>query len=60
MGLADGRLALAQRLHLRAGQRDARLEGVDDLVIEAGLAVVRHHLVGPIGLAGIFRHGVTR
>ena len=33
-------LPLAQRLHLRAGQRDARLEGLADLVIEARLAVV--------------------
>jgi len=60
MGLANGRLALPQRFHLRTGQRDAGLERIDDLIVEAGLAVIRHHLVGPIGLAGIFCHGVTR
>ena len=40
IGLADGRLALAQRLHLRAGERDAGLVGLDDLVVEPRLAVV--------------------
>ena len=40
IGFADGRLALAQRLHLGAGQRDAGLERLADLIVEARLAVV--------------------
>src|ERR1700728_541110 len=37
VGLRDRRLALAQRLHLGAGQRDAGLHGLVDEVIEARL-----------------------
>src|SRR6266516_4668276 len=36
----NGRLAAAQRLHLGAGERDAGLERLADLVVEARLAIV--------------------
>src|SRR6266446_3301938 len=40
IGFRDRRPAKAQRLHLGAGERDARLEGLADLVVETRLAVV--------------------
>ena len=40
VGLRDRRLAAAQRLDLGAGQRDAGLEGLADLVVETRPAVV--------------------
>ena len=44
IGLGDRRLAGAQRLDLAAGQRDAGLELLADLVVEARLAVLRDDL----------------
>src|SRR6185437_13361175 len=44
IGLGYRRLALAQRLDLAAGKHDSSLEGVADLVIEAGPSVVGDHL----------------
>src|SRR5947209_494657 len=52
--LGDCRFAGAQRLHLRAGERDARLEFLADLVIVASAAVVGDDL--EIGF-GFRRHG---
>src|SRR5262245_64845896 len=43
VGLRDRRLAAAQRLNLRAGEREADLEGLADLVVEARLAIVGDH-----------------
>src|SRR4030095_10862088 len=40
VGFPDARLALAQRLDLAAGERNAGLEYLADFVIEARLAVV--------------------
>ena len=37
-------LPVAQRLHLGAGQHDAGLEGLADLVVEARPAVLRRDL----------------
>src|ERR1044072_1079079 len=45
IGLRDRRLADAQRFHLAAGQRDAGLELLADLVIETALAVLGDDLV---------------
>jgi hypothetical protein len=39
IGFRDRRLAVADRLHLGAGQRDAGLDGVLDRIVEPGLAV---------------------
>ena len=55
IALPDRRLAAAQRLHLGAGQRDAGLEGLADLVVEARLAVVGRDLV--VGSCPCLRHG---
>jgi hypothetical protein len=46
-GLADLPLARAQRLHLRAVQHDARLEGVEDVIVSPGFGIaqnVRHKI----------------
>src|SRR5262249_48011074 len=43
VGLRDRRLAAAQRFNLRAGEREAGLEGLADLVVEARLAIVGDH-----------------
>src|SRR5262249_24919338 len=40
IGFGDRRLAAAQRFHFRAGERDAGLEGLANLVIEARFAVL--------------------
>src|SRR5438067_11750277 len=40
IGFGDRRLAAAQRLHLRASERDPGLEGLADLVIEPCFAVL--------------------
>src|SRR5262249_54567458 len=43
VGFRDRRLAPAQRFNLRAGEREASLEGLADLVVEARLAIVGDH-----------------
>ena len=43
-----------QRLHLGAGQHDAGLERVDDLIVAARLAVLRHELSGEFALGLAF------
>src|SRR5262249_41533483 len=43
VGFRDRRLAPAQRLNLRAGEREAGLEGLPDLVVEPRLAIVGDH-----------------
>ncbi|MND67168.1 hypothetical protein D3C80_585740 [compost metagenome] len=45
IGFGDIGLAVAQRLHLGTSQHQACLIGVDDLVVEPGLAVFRNDLV---------------
>src|SRR5262249_37452095 len=40
IGFGDRRLAATQRFHLRAGERDAGLEGLADLVIEACFTIL--------------------
>ena len=45
VGFGDIGLALAQRLDLGAGQNQTGLVGIDDLVVEAGLAVFRDNLL---------------
>jgi hypothetical protein len=53
LGFGDRRLAAAQRLHLRSSERDAGLEGLADLVIERGFAVLRDNSNLLSGFAGI-------
>src|SRR5262245_23956334 len=55
--LADARLALPQRLHLCAGERQPGLDHVTDLIVEAGLAVVGHDFEVRIGFG---RHAGPR
>src|SRR5262245_57047856 len=43
VGCRDRRLAAAQRLHLCAGEREAGLERLADLIVEARLAIVGDH-----------------
>ncbi|MNV04344.1 hypothetical protein D3C71_946360 [compost metagenome] len=45
VGFGDIRLAFAQRLDLGAGQHEPCLVGINDLVVETGLAVFRNDLV---------------
>ena len=53
VGLVERHPPAAEALHLAADQRDAALERVEDLVVVAGLAIFRHHLLGRfvVGLA---------
>ena len=58
IGVLEIAPALAQALHLRPGERDPGLEGFEDLVVEAGAAVLDDHLAGagaPFGTA-FLRH----
>ena len=48
----ERRLAVAERLHLRAGQREARLEAVEEVVLVPRAAVVGDQL-GPAVMACI-------
>src|SRR6516162_6240849 len=43
VGFCDRRLAAAQRFNLRAGEREAGLERLTDLIVEARLAIVGDH-----------------
>ena len=52
IGFCDRRLAGAQRFHLAAGEHDAGLECLADLVVEARLAVVGDHLEAALGFCG--------
>src|SRR5581483_7277359 len=52
VGLADRGLAVAQRLHLGAGQHNAGLEGFTDLVIETRPAVVGDNLEAALLFGG--------
>src|SRR5262245_9813896 len=52
--LGEARLAVAQALHLGAGQHQPRLHGLEDEVVMARTAVLRDHAVGRVGFA---RHG---
>ncbi len=55
VGVGDIGLARAQRLHLGAGQRDARLELLLDVVVEARLPVLGDELAA----LALRRHHVT-
>ena len=55
IGFGDRRLARAQRFHLGAGERDAGLERLADLVVEARLAIVGDDLEAALGFCG---HGL--
>src|SRR5215470_17720255 len=48
VGHGDRRLARAQRLHLAAGQRNAGLEHLADMIVEARLAIIGDHLQGAL------------
>ena len=49
IGFGDRSLALAQRLHLGAGQREARLEALEELVVVPRAAVLGDRLLSHSG-----------